>query len=69
LVQKGAKNTINISNSGFLNGSELLFPVSEVEQTKIANILSSIDDKIKICTDHISKLEFWKKGLLQRMFC
>lgn len=39
------------------------------EQTKIANFLSAIDDKISHCSTQIEKMEMWKKGLLQRMFC
>jgi type I restriction enzyme S subunit len=39
------------------------------EQVKIANFLSSLDIKINNCANNISKMEQWKKGLLQRMFC
>jgi type I restriction enzyme S subunit len=39
------------------------------EQTKIANFLSAIDEKIKHCQLQIEKTEVWKKGLLQQMFC
>ncbi|MDP2888656.1 MAG: restriction endonuclease subunit S [Bacteroidota bacterium] len=38
------------------------------EQTKIANFLSAIDEKINCCTDQISKTDQYKKGLLQQMF-
>jgi type I restriction enzyme S subunit len=38
------------------------------EQTKIANFLSSIDDKINHTQSQIEKMEDWKKGLLQKMF-
>lgn len=38
------------------------------EQTKIANFLSAIDDKINYCQSQIEKTEVWKKGLLQQMF-
>jgi type I restriction enzyme S subunit len=38
------------------------------EQTKIANFLSAIDDKINHCQAQIEKTEVWKKGLLQQMF-
>lgn len=69
LVQKGAKNTMNINNSDFLNGAKLLLPVSIGEQAKIANFLSTIDDKINHCQLQIEKMEVWKKGLLQQMFC
>lgn len=38
------------------------------EQTRIANFLSSIDEKINHCQKQIEKTEVWKKGLLQKMF-
>lgn len=68
LVQKGAKNTMNINNSDFLNGAKLSLPVSIEEQTKIANFLVTIDNKINHCQSQITKTEFWKKGLLQQIF-
>lgn len=39
------------------------------EQTKIANFLSAIDEKINHCGKQIERMEEWKKGLLQQMFC
>ncbi|WP_073398550.1 restriction endonuclease subunit S [Bacteroides luti] len=39
------------------------------EQTKIANFLSAIDEKINHCSKQIERMEEWKKGLLQQMFC
>jgi type I restriction enzyme S subunit len=39
------------------------------EQTKIANFLSSLDDKINHCIVQIEKTKPWEKGLLQKMFC
>ncbi|HEJ6937041.1 restriction endonuclease subunit S [Serratia marcescens] len=38
------------------------------EQTKIANFLSAIDDKITTKKAELDKLETWKQGLLQQMF-
>ena len=38
------------------------------EQTKIANFLSAIDDKISQTQKQIEKAEVWKKGLMQQMF-
>ena len=43
-------------------------PLSIEEQTKIANFLSAIDDKINHCQEQIVNTEVWKKGLLQQMF-
>jgi type I restriction enzyme S subunit len=39
------------------------------EQTKIANFLSAINDKINQTQKQIEKVEAWEKGLLQQMFC
>ncbi|MGV3705617.1 MAG: restriction endonuclease subunit S [Arcticibacter sp.] len=38
------------------------------EQTKVANFLSAIDDKIKYVTTQIALTREYKKGLLQQMF-
>lgn len=38
------------------------------EQIKIANVLSTIDDKIAAKKSELDKLKIWKQGLLQQMF-
>lgn len=46
---------------------KLLNPSIE-EQTKIANFLSIIDQKIEVVAQQIEQAKQWKKGLLQQMF-
>lgn len=67
IVQKGAKNTINIHNDTFLSKS-LILPLDKREQSKIASFLLSVDELI---TAHIEKLELQKehkKGLVKNLF-
>lgn len=54
-------------NSSDLSTIELLIP-SLQEQTKIANCLSAIDQKIKVVAQQIEQAKHWKKGLLWKMF-
>lgn len=67
LVQKGAKNTIQISNDTFLS-KEILLPDNEDEQQKIAECLSSIDALIQAAENKIDELKAHKKGLMQKLF-
>ncbi|WP_168382063.1 restriction endonuclease subunit S [Acinetobacter indicus] len=62
----GAGRNRVLNKSAFL---EISFskPTLE-EQTKIANFLSSIDQKIEIVAQQIEQAKTWKKGLLQQMF-
>lgn len=68
LINKGAKNTININNDTFLKGNLISLPSSVEEQQKIADFLSSIDSKIESIEKELEGLKEFKKGLLQQMF-
>lgn len=50
-----------------LKGVELNLPCLE-EQTKIANFLSAIDQKMDVVSKQLKQAKTWKKGLLQQMF-
>ena len=54
-------------NSSDLSSIEILIPCLE-EQTKIANFLSAIDQKIEVVAQQIEQAKTWKTGLLQQMF-
>ena len=54
-------------NSSDLSSIEIQIPCLE-EQTKIANFLSAIDQKIEVVAQQIEQAKIWKKGLLQQMF-
>lgn len=67
LVQKGAKNTINISNDRFLSGA-LPLPLEKGEQQKIADCLYSLDEVIALEAQKLEALRQHKKGLMQQLF-
>lgn len=49
--------------------TELFFEIPRLlEQTKIANFLSAIDEKINQTETQIQQMQEWKTGLLQKMF-
>lgn len=68
IANYGARaDRMSISTNDFYS-MPLPFPCI-AEQTKIANFLSAIDEKINGCHNQIEKTEQYKKGLLQQMFC
>ena len=67
LCQKGAKNTLQITNATFLSG-RLPLPEEEDEQEKIAQCLDSVDALIAAQGRKVEALKTHKKGLLQQLF-
>lgn len=67
LIQKGAKNTINITNARFL-GNSIPLPKTEDEVVYIANALTSIQTKIDVEKSLLCSYEKEKQYLLRQMF-
>ena len=67
LCQKGAKNTIQITNTTFLSG-KLPLPPTPAEQQKIAECLSSLDELMAAQARKVDALKTHKKGLMQQLF-
>jgi len=61
-------STFTAVSGNEIRNLSIMIPSIE-EQTKIANFLSAIDDKIAHCQSEVDGMERWKKGLLQQMFC
>ena len=67
LCQKGAKNTLQITNATFLSG-RLPLPAQPPEQQEIADCLSSVDELIAAQARKVDALKTHKKGLMQQLF-
>jgi len=67
LIQKGAKNTISITNQRFLD-KELFLPTDKEEIEKIHFLLSEIQGKINLEKQILQKYTEQKKYLLANMF-
>jgi type I restriction enzyme S subunit len=67
LCQKGAKNTLQITNTTFLSG-RLPLPTQPAEQQNIAECLSSVDELMVAQARKLDALKTHKKGLMQQLF-
>lgn len=67
LIKGGKTATMTTIGQQEVGNTMVPLPCLE-EQTKIANFLSAIDQKIKVVAQQIEQAKTWKKGLLQQMF-
>ena len=67
LIQKGAKNTINITNQRFLENCVLL-STNINELLQISRLLRSLNNKIKYQQDILQQYQKQKQYLLRQMF-
>ncbi len=67
IVSTASGTTVKHSSNKVLQNFHFYLPCLE-EQTKIANFLSAIDQKIEVVVQQIEQAKQWKKGLLQQMF-
>jgi type I restriction enzyme S subunit len=51
-----------------IKGIELSIPTDKLEQAKIANFLTTLDDKITTVQTQLNAMKQYKQGLLQQMF-
>ena len=67
LIQKGAKNTINITNQRFLE-NRVPMPVNSNELLLISKLLYSLNNKIKHVQNTLQEFHKQKQYLLRQMF-
>ncbi|MDO5327849.1 MAG: hypothetical protein Q4G00_14205 [Clostridia bacterium] len=67
LAQKGAKNTINISTSHFLDKS-ILFPKDPAEIKLLVRLFSGLTERIAATERHLDLLTQKRRTLLQQLF-
>ena len=66
-IERASGSTFLEISKSKIQPMEISLPCLE-EQTKIANFLSAIDQKIEVVAQQIEQAKHWKKGLLQQMF-
>ena len=66
LIQKGAKNTISISNQDFLKG-KINFPANEKDIFRIADYIRLSKKYISLLNNQLEQYKLQKQGLMQKL--
>jgi len=64
-AQGATRYTLSLES---IKDASVTYPPSLAEQQKIADFLTALDQTITAKADEITKVEEWKKGLMQKMF-
>ena len=69
IAQEGARNhgLLNMAVGDFFT-TKLVIPVSKPEQEKIADFLTSVDERIAVGEKKLELLEIYKRGVMQKIF-
>ncbi|MDP2225593.1 restriction endonuclease subunit S [Nitrosomonas sp.] len=67
VMQLSAKNSVDSVRRSMVTDMPIYIPTYQ-EQTKIANFLTAIDDKITLTKTQLDAVKLYKKGLLQQLF-
>jgi len=68
LVNIGAKNTMNVGNSDFLNGVKLKLPSNELEQKKISSFLFEYENYIKLLDRKLTLLNKYRNNVVEKIY-
>src|SRR5690606_8265140 len=68
LVNKGAKNTMNINNDVFLNGLKINIPTDDEEIEKITQLIELLEKRINLTSLQNELYQNLKQGILQNLF-
>jgi hypothetical protein len=68
IAKKGAKNTLNIGNTAFLDGATISLPTTLEEQQSLARLLSAIEQKVILEKDRLALLKEYEMGVQQLTF-
>ena len=66
LVQKGAKNTLSITNSRFLEG-RIRLPADLAEQQELAEVVGAAKKQVMLSAERLQLLTLQKSGIMQRL--